>query len=381
MAGAAVDMVRHGPRGLRLWYRLPWPVRFLAVVAAWFTYGVVLSNLNADDDSLRSAQIIWGVTEVGAALTALIDAIRPAAFGSVDELLCYAGALRTGILPEGVDITLWRFRIRRSRAANAVAPLLGCPVIGLAMLMADSSLSPYRVPVLWVSMGCGIALFAAWCRRRASVRQLNSAIDTRRRSEQEVGEPSEPATAPGDEDSWRSLADASLTARFVTVLVMTGILAFLVLAVADLDSIVYGPGRAAHLGLAAVCATATGLITTVIAFQNPRLTVTDRTVGQIMQYDLAFRTGDLPDVVDVDRWRTWTRGHRHSAAVLPTWAVFLLIVGGWSLANHHTGFDMILTALLGVLAAGCSQRWRKLCSRLAWLDDRLRQQAVRRSYG
>lgn len=85
-------------------------MRVLVQAAAWFSYGALLSNLNALDDGSRMAEIIWGACTVGFAITAATDLVKPALFGSMEELLTYRTALRSGILPAGIDITVWERR-------------------------------------------------------------------------------------------------------------------------------------------------------------------------------------------------------------------------------------------------------------------------------
>ncbi len=76
----------------------------------------------------------------------------------------------------------------------------------------------------------------------------------------------------------RDNAETPLARRFTTGAAGASALAFVILVIADLDSVVYGDAGLAHLGRAALWATTTGLIVTVLASYDPRLSATSRTI-------------------------------------------------------------------------------------------------------
>ena len=289
--------------------------------------------------------------------------------------------MRTGQLPNGIDPILWRRRIRRSRTATTVTWLLICPFLGFGMLSADSSPSPHRVPAL-LTLGLICAGMTAAMRLRSTrIRRLVLAINERR-----VRMPSkEVAAASGAMDRvqgrWRDNAETSRAGRVTGILFVACTFAFLILVVADLDSIVYSESSASHLTMAGVLATVTGVIVTVIVFGDPRLNATSRTIELILQYDWAFQTGELPAGFDADQWRSWMRSHHRSDAVLLVWACFYLAVGCWSLLDDPTEYHWVVAGLLVVFAIWTIRRWRYLCARLAWLEDLVQRHAVRQLFG
>jgi hypothetical protein len=103
--GAAAEM-RRPPRvpAISIWYRIPLALRVLVLFTAWFSYGVLLSNLNSLDYSTRTAEIIWGACQAGTWVTAVADAAVRGSFDSLDELITYSTALRTGDPPPMISI-------------------------------------------------------------------------------------------------------------------------------------------------------------------------------------------------------------------------------------------------------------------------------------
>jgi hypothetical protein len=356
-------------------------VRILVVSAAWFGYADLMSMLNATSDAPPTMEIIWGASAAAAAATSLVDAAMARRFGSLDELARYSSALRTGKLPNGIDPTLWRHWLRLSCKATTVTWLLACPFLGFAMLSADSSPSPQRSPALWTLGVITTGLVAVMHRRSTRIKRLGSAIDECRAVMPSKQVQAAPCAIQRMQDRWRENAQTSRAGRIARLLLPAMTLAFLVLLVADLDSIVYGESIASHLIWAGGLATVTGVIVTVIAFDDPRLTATDRTIESILQYDWAFCTGELPAAVDADQWRRWIRSHHRSYAILLVWACFYLAVGFWSLLSDPTGYHWVVAGLLGTFAMWMIRRWRCLSARLAWLEELVQRQAVRQLFG
>ena len=119
-AGAGADMP---------WHRVPRALRVLVLAAAWFSYGVLLSNLNSIDGD-KTAEIIWGASLFGFCIATLVTLIRPALFSSTDEFVTYRTAVRTGDLPDGVDLPVWERRLSRSRLAVTLVPWFAFPYLG-----------------------------------------------------------------------------------------------------------------------------------------------------------------------------------------------------------------------------------------------------------
>ena len=118
--------------------------------------------------------------------------------------------------------------------------------------------------------------------------------------------------------------------------------------VADLDSVVYGDAGLSHLGRAALWATTTGVIVTVLAFYDPRLTATSRTI----ESKFSNTTGRSAAVSYLRSRRRpmvrWIRSHRQSYAIMLVWACFYLAVGFWSLLGDPTGYHWVVAGLLAV---------------------------------
>jgi hypothetical protein len=255
------------------------------------------------------------------------------------------------------------------------------PVLAFGVMSADSSQSPHRVLLEGLLVSCAIWFFVALCIRGARITRLESEI-------KKLPLPlrcETPTSAQTDSqrvrEALRNNAETPLAGRFAAGAAMTSALAFVVLLVADLDSVAYDDSRIAHLGRAALWATVTGLIATVTASGDPRLSATSQTIEGILQYDWAFRTGELPAQFDVEQWRRWMRSHRRSDGVMLVCAGFCFAVGCWSLLGHPTGYHWILAGLLALVGVWQIRRWRRLRARQDWLGARVERYAVRQLFG
>ncbi len=366
---------------ISIWYQVPLAPRILVVFTAWFSYGVLLSNLNSLDDSTRTAEIIWCACQSGTWLTILADTVIRSSFDSLDQLVAYSAALRTGEVPEDIDTGQWRRRLRHSRIAVVLTPLLVYPVLALGVMSADSSQSPHRVLFEVLLVSCAICLFLALCLRGARITRLEAEIKKRPPPlRYETPTPVDKSLQRWN-DALRDNAETPLARRFTTGAAGASALAFVILVIADLDSVVYGDAGLAHLGRAALWATTTGLIVTVLASYDPRLSATSRTIEEILRYDWAFRSGQLPAQFDVEQWCGWIRSHGKSCVVMLVCACFSFAVAGWSLLSHPTGYHWIVAGLLAVLGGWQVRRWRQLCARLGWLEARVKRYAVRQLFG
>jgi hypothetical protein len=357
------------------------------LATAWFSYGALLSNLNTLDDGSRTAEIIWGACVFGYCTSALIELIRPALFSSTDEFVTYRTALRTGHLPDGVDLPVWDRRLSRSRLAITVVPWFALPYLGFGALSADSSNTRYRVSLLWIFVTCGIGVLAWVFRRIARIKQLESTV--RQRQERQRPEPVVPVepAAPASramvrlQKQWKSNAETPMTQRIVTMIVVSGTLAFIALLLADLDAVVYSDNRGARVAWVALWASTIGVAATVIVLLDPRMRASNRTIEAILEYDWAFRAGELPAQFDVDQWRGWMKSQHQSDAVTLVWACFYLIVGCWSVVSHPSGYHWVLAILLAVVAIWHVHRWRYLCAMNARLETLVERHTVRQLFG
>jgi len=230
-----------------IWYRVPSALRALVLIAMWFSYAALLSNLNSLDDGGRTAEIIWGACAFGTAITALVDLSKPACFASLDEFFAYRTALRTGDLPGRIDVRVWRCHLRRSRIAVALAPAFFLPYLAFGALSADSSQSPHRVLLLWAFVLSASWVLVATIVQGTRIKQLESLV----RQQQKRQRSETPTPASRAQQLWKSNAEASMAERVISTLVASSVVAFLPLLLADLDAVVYSDARGTHLTWAA----------------------------------------------------------------------------------------------------------------------------------
>jgi hypothetical protein len=260
-------------------------------------------------------------------------------------------------------------------------PWFAFPYLGFGALSADSGHTRYRVWLLLVIALSWVWVVVTTFKRIARIKRLESAVQ--QHQERPRPKPAAPAvtTMPRVERQWRSNAEAPMVERLITTVVITSVLAFLPLLLADLDSVVYSDSGVAHLGWAALFAATIGVVVTSTGFGDPRLRATSHTIDAILQYDLAFRTGELPDQFDVDQWRNWMKSHHRSDAVTLVWAAFYLIVGCWSILSHPPGYHWVLATLLAVLAAWFVRRWHYLCRLMTRLETQVERHSIRQLFG
>jgi len=305
----------------------------------------------------------------------------PKVVGSVDELVGYSAALQTGQPPTGVDSALWRRRIRRSRVAGVAMWWFLIVFIGFMLLSADSSPISHQLQVSWALVVLGVGAIVEMRRRTKRIKRLGSAIHATQARPAPNSDAPEAGARQKLDNKWRNNSETPRPARFIVVATTASALAFLVLAIAELDVMVYSDARTSHVVDAARWASATGLIATVFAFCDPRVTATRWTIDDILQYDLAFQGGELPRDVDVDQWRRWMRNHHRSHIVVLMWAGFYFAIAAWSLSSGPTGYHWIVAGLLGVLGIGQIRRWRNLRGMLHRLEARVGRHALRQLFG
>jgi hypothetical protein len=116
LAGSVGDHPRGTP--VKTWLWLP-PALRVVIAAVWLGYAVLVSDLDALDPSSQGAKLIWTACLVGAAVTVGIDlGLRPK-FGSFEHLIAYNRALRSGELPTGINLDVWRGWLRRNQLASS----------------------------------------------------------------------------------------------------------------------------------------------------------------------------------------------------------------------------------------------------------------------
>ena len=178
-----------------------------------------------------------------------------------------------------------------------------------------------------------------------------------------------------EQERWHLFAEMSLAARIAITTAVGTLFAIAALVLADLDSIVYGINPGSHLLRAATWAVAVGVAASTFTVADPFFRSTTRTVDETMRYDRAFRTGELPEHLDVEVWRRWMKGHRKSTGVLLLWACFLWLVGCRSILTHPTGYHWAVALLLESLAIRQLLCWRSQRARIARLSAQLDRRA------
>jgi hypothetical protein len=334
------------------WFRTPQPLRAAVIAAAWFSYGLLISDLNSLQQGTRSTEIIWGACLAGAAITMAADAGVHRRFSSAEELLTYNRALKTGDLPEGIDVRQWRRRLRRSRLVIALAGVLVYPIVSIGCMSGASSHAAYHALPQWGFALVGVVSFAGACRRGTRIGGLESALK-RRQPRRRSG-----SVKLNEQERWHLFAETSLAARIAIAAAVGTLLAFAALLLGDLDSVVNGESRGSHVLWAAIWAAAVGFALSTFTVADPHFHATTRTVDEIMRYDRAFRTGELPEHLDVEVWRGWMKGHRKSTGALLLWACFLWLVGCRSILTHLSGYHWAVALLLELLAIRQFLCWR-----------------------
>jgi hypothetical protein len=345
-------------------FRLPLPVRVVIIAVAWFSYAILVLDLNSLDSGSRSAKLIWTACLVGAALTAVVDlGLRPK-FGSIEQLIAYHWALRTGELPAPIELDEWRRWLRRSGLLDAMAPSLWGPPLVFGLLSSLSSQSAYR----WAPASA-FALLAiwgtvAWWRRHLRIVRLRAEVKR------------QAAVTP--EETWFQMPRAVR----VPVTAATGFtFAFLALLVADLDSVIYSSSRIVHLEWVALWAALMGLASAIAALGDPTLGGASGSIEQLVEYDRALRTGELPARIEPDVWRAWLRSSRRTFGMPLLWACFFGAVGVWSILTHQSGYHCVTASLFELLAIWMLLSWWGRCVQTTQLAAEVERYAIRQSWG
>lgn len=334
---------------MTVWFRTPAPLRVAAVFAAWFIYGAVVSNLLTLHDNDRVAPLVWGVCLAGAGIVMAVDAGVHRRFCSAEDLRAYVSALQDGELPADADPAVWWRRTSHSRVAAGLASTLLLPLLAFGWIAATYSNTAFHQLPQWAFAAAAIVTFGASCRRLGQIKNLEAEIKRRKAI----------AVRFTTRDRLQGQTELSLWARILSYTAACVVPAGVTLTLADLEVIVYGPDRGAHLLWIVMAAAAVGITATIVVVQDPSLRVTTSTVDEIRSYDRAFRTAELPTDIDVPRWRQWVRARRRADFALLLWAGFYLGVAGWSIASHPSGYRWVVAMLL-LAAAG----WQLHCFRI-----------------
>jgi hypothetical protein len=164
------------------WYRMPASARITATGVFGLAAGIALSSLYY---SVAGKISVFGIAMAGyVTVVMLISAIvgeRLARrnFGSIEQYVVYAGALRSGELPTRVDLDTWRGWLARSRRLNRQAPvmvpLLG--VFGVARALHHPSLD-HAIVAGFLGLGAAV-IVVNWYLLRGQISRLADAVERR----------------------------------------------------------------------------------------------------------------------------------------------------------------------------------------------------------
>jgi hypothetical protein len=355
------------------WFRLRPPVRVLVIAVVWFSYAVLVLDLNALDSGSRSAKLIGIACLVGGAITVGVDrSLRPKR-RSIEQLMAYRRALRTGELPAPLELEEWRRRLLCSELLNGFAPFAAGPFVFFGLASSLTSPSAYR----WVPASA-FALLAfwgavVWWRRHLRIARLQAEIKRRAAATAEEGQ----AAVTREEAYFRTPR-----ARRVLVIAAMGFtFAFLALLVADFDTVVYSSSRIVHLVWAALFAALMGLVSAIAEFAEPTLRGTSGSIEQLIEYDRALRTGGLPARIEPDVWRAWLKSSHRTLGEWLLWACFFGAVGVLTILTHQSGYHGVTASLFELLAIWMLLAWWGKRAHIAQLAAKVERHAIRQAWG
>jgi hypothetical protein len=368
---------------MKTWLRLPLAVRVVIIAGVWFSYALLVLDLGSLDSSSQAAKLIWTACLVGAVVTVGVElGVRPK-FGSLEQLAAYNRALQTGELPPGIDPDVWRRWLRRSGWMQVALWWTWWFVIFGWLLSVGSQSAYHWLPASAFSL-LAIWGFVAWCRRNFRIRRLAAEVKRRRnRLDRDTVTPGEPqAAVTRKEEQWGTWFRLPLAWRVFGSVVSGFCFAFLALLVAGLDSVVYNHSRIAHLGWAALWAALMGLANVVAAVGDPRWRGSFGSVEQLIAYDQALRTGELPERIEPDMWRGWLRSSRRFLGIVrASWACFFVAVGVSSVLTHQSGYRWVTAWLFELFAMWLLVSWWGGGVRLKRLAAEVERRAMRQSWG
>jgi len=298
------------------WFRLPILVRLVIIAGAWFGYGVVVLDLNSAGTADGLGLTVWVACGVGFYLTLWADLAVHGKFDSIEEFTTYRRALRSGELPEVIDVVQWRRWLRTSLWANAAAAICGSPFLYLGLLSSIDSDAHYHWVPVWsfmsLSAACSNALVlraVRLTRLRADVKKLppppaRVKVVTPKQKAAEVV-PGELIESHAEAASIEALpeapteshAEAAFNASLAEWLTIEFAIFFVptlsILLLVDLQAIVFGGPRRMSLGWAAASAAFIGTAYALLG-EGLGLRRNFASFAQYVEYERAVRCAYLP---------------------------------------------------------------------------------------
>jgi protein-S-isoprenylcysteine O-methyltransferase Ste14 len=163
-------------------YRLPLAVRVLIIASV--TFGTAFGVLAVQRSHGTWAGSLAAHLVVAAIVGAVIGVVMVVTerrlrrdFGSIEQFIGYARALRTGELPADIEPDVWRAWLNRSRAANRqtlVAPAV-LVVFGVLPRLFGSSGYSWVIGVIFALLA--MLSLASWWLTRRRISRLAAAIE------------------------------------------------------------------------------------------------------------------------------------------------------------------------------------------------------------
>jgi hypothetical protein len=165
-----------------IWYRMPTAARIVGTGLFGLAAGIALSYLYYSVGGEVSA---FGIALAGfMAATALIAAVVAEwlvrrDFGSVQQYVVYADALRSGELPPHIQPDVWRGWLARSRAANRQTPVMALLLIVFGVGHALKYPSAGHLTIAGLLVLCTATIVVNWHLGRGRIARLLTAVERR----------------------------------------------------------------------------------------------------------------------------------------------------------------------------------------------------------
>jgi hypothetical protein len=162
---------------------------------------------------------------------------------------------------------------------------------------------------------------------------------------------------------------------------VTAAMGFTVALMADLESVIFGDSGLVHLEWAAFWAALMGLASALGESVEPTLRNTSGSVQQLIAYDRALRTGELPTYVEPDVWRSWLRSSRRTLGMPLLWACFFGAVGVSSILTDQSAYHWVTAFLFQLLGIWMLLGWWGKRAHITQVAGKVERYAVRQRWG
>jgi hypothetical protein len=164
------------------WYRLPAAARIAATGLFGLGAGIALSDVyySAAGTISGFGMVLAGYVAVAALISAVVaERVKRRDFGSTQQYVVYAGALRSGELPARIEPDMWRGWLARTRRLNRQAPVMALllVVFGIERGLRYPSLD-HLIVVGFLGM-CTAAIVFNWQLQRGRIAHLTAAVERR----------------------------------------------------------------------------------------------------------------------------------------------------------------------------------------------------------